>query len=131
MESNRKRRGFIKGKLMPFYRTAKPTVQFNSKVNPNQSYPSSSFGYMAPQDYVIAQPKPRVSFIVPDNNRDKLGNLDNPFGVAGDESVDLKAAIYISSVQERFKLEGNNSERLKYQDQHAVETCINIKMLNE
>ncbi|KAJ4729483.1 Dynein heavy chain 1, axonemal [Melia azedarach] len=115
MEANRKRRGFIKGKLMPFYRVASkssPTVQYSSKVKPNQSSPAA-----ASVGYVIAQPKPKVSFIVPthdnnnnnnNNNRDKLSQLEKLYGVVGDESVDSKAASYISSVQERFKLERVN-----------------------
>ncbi|PON95398.1 hypothetical protein TorRG33x02_089200 [Trema orientale] len=125
MESNRKRRGFMKGKLMPFYRAAKPnssttttTVQYTSKVKPSQSSPSAaSVGFLVHQDYVIAQPKPKISFILPPESRDSVVQLDNLYGVAVDESVDSKAASYISSVQERFKLERVNSERMiKCQD---------------
>ncbi|XWS32625.1 hypothetical protein CRYUN_Cryun22dG0006400 [Craigia yunnanensis] len=107
MESNRKGRGFIKGKLTPFYRAAKPTpaMQYTTKVKPNQgSSTTASVSFRLNQDYMISQPK-QVSFIVPaDKNRENLSQIDN-FGVAGDESVDLKATTYISSVQERFKLE--------------------------
>lgn len=129
MESNRKRRGFMKGKLMPLYRAAKPnntsssstttttTVQYTSKVKPSQSSPSAaSVGYLAHQDYAIAHPKPKVSFILPAENRDSLVQLENLYGVAVDESVDSKAATYISTVQERFKLERVNSERVKCSD---------------
>ncbi|KAK3183830.1 hypothetical protein Dsin_031116 [Dipteronia sinensis] len=131
MESSRKRRvsGFVKGKLMPLYRVAKPssaTMQYStsSKVKPSQSSSATaSVGYVVHhQDYLISQPKAqKVSFIVPDNNnvnnRDKyLSQFETIFGVAGDggdECVDIKAASYISSVQERFKLERLNSERMK------------------
>ncbi|KAG6716238.1 hypothetical protein I3842_04G038700 [Carya illinoinensis] len=97
MEANRKRRGFVKGKLMPFHGSAtKPssTVQYiSSKVKLNQSSPSTA---------------------------DPLGFLckyENLYGsLAADESVDTKAATYISSVRERFKLERMNSERKKSQD---------------
>ncbi|XVE67675.1 hypothetical protein DITRI_Ditri09bG0007200 [Diplodiscus trichospermus] len=120
MESNRKRRGFIKEKLTPFYRAAKPTpaMQYSTKVKPNQaSSTTASFSFRVHQD-MVPQPK-QVSFIVPaDKNRENLSQIENFFGVAGDESVDIKAATYISSVQERFKLEPNNSERMMLQETH-------------
>lgn len=96
MEANRKLRGYVKGKLMSFYRTAKPssTVQ----------YTTASIKFQVQQDNcVFAQPKQKVSFIVQDNNRDLMTSYDNIYGVPGDESVDMKAASYISSAQERFK----------------------------
>ena len=96
MEANRKLRGYVKGKLMSFYRTAKPssTVQ----------YTTSSIKFQVQQDnWVFAQPKQKVSFIVQDNNRDLMTSYDNIYGVPGDERVDMKAASYISSAQERFK----------------------------
>ncbi|XP_050233960.1 uncharacterized protein LOC126682351 [Mercurialis annua] len=138
MDSSRKRRGFIKGKLMPFYRSSKPTSttttnvvnQYSSKViKPSQSN-SASATYIVHhhhhhhhhQDYnIVAPPKQKVSFIVPaaadhqKNRADKLlSQLDKLYGM--DESVDLKTATYISSVQERFKLERSNSERVKVED---------------
>lgn len=119
MESNRKRRGFMKGKMMnPLYRAAKPSsaVQYSSKIKPSQSCPSTaSVGFLVNQDYAFTPPKQqKVSFILPDN----IGQFDNPFGVAADDSIDLKAARYISDVRERFKLERVNSERNKYQEKH-------------
>ncbi|EEF50884.1 uncharacterized protein LOC8271432 [Ricinus communis] len=129
MESNRKRRvGFMKGKLMPFYRSPKPTTtnvnQYSSKViKPSQS--SSTYNVVHHhhhhQDYIIAPPKQKVSFVVPaaaENNRaDKLlSQLDKLYGISVDESVDVRTATYISSVQERFKLERSNSERVKFED---------------
>ena len=121
MESNRKQRGFVKGKLTPFYRAATPApaMQYTTKVKPNQgSSTTASVSFRVNQDYMISHLK-RVSFIVPaDKNRENLSQIDNFFGVAGDESVDLKATTYISSVQERFKLERNNSERIKLQETH-------------
>ncbi|KAJ9135510.1 hypothetical protein P3X46_032688 [Hevea brasiliensis] len=126
MESNRKRRGFMKGKLMPFYRSPKPSspnLQYTSSkvIKPSQSSPSTpSVGFFVHQDYIIAPPKQnKVSFIIPpapDSNRDKLTPFDKVYGVPGDESVDIKAASYISSVQERFKLERSNSERIKHEN---------------
>lgn len=134
MESNRKRRGFVKGKLMPFYRAAKPSttsMQYSSmamassKVKPNQASPNSAaysvgFTFHQHQDYVIAaQPKQKVSFIVPAADHssqlkqqfDHKHNHNGLYGGAAaavDESVDMKAATYILSVQERFKLEINS-----------------------
>ncbi|GLT57180.1 hypothetical protein SLA2020_301680 [Shorea laevis] len=123
MESNRKRRGFIKGKLMPFYKatpkSAPPTVRYSNNVKPPSH---ASTAYLVQQDYLqIPQPK-KVSFMVPaaaaDNaNWDMLSQFDKLSGVAAaDESVDAKATTYIFSVQERFKLERINSERVKFQD---------------
>ncbi|MBA0697717.1 hypothetical protein Goari_021245, partial [Gossypium aridum] len=100
MEFNSKRRGFFKGKLTPFYRAVKgvPTRQYSSKVKPNQgSSTSASISFRVQQDYMISQPK-QISYIVPgDKNRENLSQIDNFFGVTGDESVDIKAATYISS----------------------------------
>jgi hypothetical protein len=121
MESNRKRKGFTKGKLMLFYCSSpKPSsnVQYSSKVKPSQTSPTTaSVGYVN-HDYMIAPQKQKVSFIVPaaDNHRDKLSQFDKFFGVVGDVSVDTKATSYISSVQERFKLERINSERKQLED---------------
>ncbi|KAJ0112874.1 hypothetical protein Patl1_03053 [Pistacia atlantica] len=109
MESNRKRRGFIKGKLMPLYRVGRSSsnVQCSSKVM-KPSQPSAATA--SHQDYVVAQPQPqpKVSFIVQADNNREVNHFDNLFG---DEMVDDKAASYISSVQERFKLERSNSTK--------------------
>ncbi|GKV40611.1 hypothetical protein SLEP1_g48231 [Rubroshorea leprosula] len=114
MESNRKLRGFIKGKLMPFYKatpkSAPPTVPYSNNVKPPSH---SSTAYLVQQDYLqIPQPK-KMSFVVPaaaaDNaNWDMFSQFDKlSGGAAADESVDAKATTYISSVQERFKLRTN------------------------
>lgn len=115
----------MKGKLMPFYRSPKSSssnLQYTSKViKPSQASPSApSVGFYVHQDYIIAPPKQnKVSFIIappPDGNRERLAQFDKVYGLPGDESVDIKAASYISSVQERFKLERSNSERIKHED---------------
>ncbi|KAE8661639.1 hypothetical protein F3Y22_tig00113725pilonHSYRG01599 [Hibiscus syriacus] len=120
MESDRKHQGFFKGKLTLFYRAVKAAPaakQYTGKVKPNQgSSATSSISFQVHRDYMISQPK-RFSFIVPaDKNRENLSQINNFFGVAADESIDIKAATYISSVQERFKHERNNSERIKLQE---------------
>lgn len=53
--------------------------------------------------------------MVADNGRDIVRRLEEIYG-DGDEHVDTKASIYISAVQERFKLERVNSERINFQD---------------
>ncbi|KAG5226792.1 DNA double-strand break repair ATPase [Salix suchowensis] len=110
MESSRKRKGFMKGKLMLLYRSSSnpsSNVQsYSSKVKPSQnSQTTASVGY--------------VSFILPasdDNRRDKLSHFDKFFGVVGDARIDNKASSYIASVQERFKLERVNSDRKQLED---------------
>jgi hypothetical protein len=111
MEAIRKRRGFLKGKLMSFHRSAaaKPSsaVQYTSKVKPSQSSPSA-----ASVEFML-QPKQKVSYVVPADS----SHYENLYGVAADDAIDMKAGVFISSVQERFKLERVNSERVnKCQD---------------
>ncbi|KAK3039083.1 hypothetical protein RJ639_028829 [Escallonia herrerae] len=148
MEANRKRKGFMKAKLvMSFYRATKPTstqlpyTTTGKVVKPSQSGANSG-GFIAnPHDHLVPQPKQkvalstssvgfiinqdqvtpqapkqaRVSFALPYDShnvgRDSYGKFDNPYGIAGDEGVDMKAATYISCVQERFRLERMNSEQ--------------------
>ncbi|KAI4387907.1 hypothetical protein MLD38_000293 [Melastoma candidum] len=108
MDSNRKRRGFIKGKLAaPFYKTSKSvsTASYLTKAAPTVH-----------QDHLTLTPhhqqKHKLSFMIPDKGVDTtLVHYDMLFGTAGDEAVDMKAAKYISTVQERFKLERVNSGR--------------------
>ncbi|XP_057722461.1 uncharacterized protein LOC130936413 [Arachis stenosperma] len=127
MEANRKRtnRGFLKGKLAPFYKsqTTKSFPTTTTKVNkPNHSSPSSSLSSSSPssfgvvhhhQDYAVSQakPNPKVSIIVADGRGggDLMSRLEEFYGVPADESVDIKAKIYISMVQERLSLERVNS----------------------
>lgn len=74
------------------------------------------------QDQVFPQPMPKVAFVVAERNRDSYGKLENFYGggAAEDEAVDAKAARYISSVQERFRLERVNSERkTNYEEIHV------------
>ncbi|WOH04993.1 hypothetical protein DCAR_0624405 [Daucus carota subsp. sativus] len=128
MESNGKlRKGIMKAKLtMSFYRAAKPSPLPYSTSKPklynnnmevaNQIIPdqpkqniapstASTVGYIVNQDQAHTQPK-QVSFAIPSDTdtRDSYRKkYDNP--------IDVRAASYISCVQERFKLERLNSER--------------------
>ncbi|RZC59766.1 hypothetical protein C5167_021946 [Papaver somniferum] len=110
MDSNRKRRGFIKGRIiLSLYRTSpKPTTastfQFSSKVKPTNI--SSEKEFVVPQ----ASSNKKVAFLTTDNI------VRDSYVGAGDNNVDMKASNYISYVQERFKLERVDSERRKYQD---------------
>ncbi|TKY63046.1 hypothetical protein E2542_SST12911 [Spatholobus suberectus] len=102
MEAYRKgTRGSLKGKLVPFYRTPKPasTVQY-TKPNHYSSSPAS-VGFVVHEDYATTKRNPKVSIVVADNG----SNLDELYGHPGDESVDIKAEIYITTIQKRFMLE--------------------------
>ncbi|KAL7190204.1 hypothetical protein ACSBR2_022478 [Camellia fascicularis] len=119
--SNRARKGFTKGKLvMSFYRAAKPqstssTVQYNNSSNSNS-------GVVINHDkYVAAQPRlhkvSEISALDDSSYTTTTFENNHHYGVvAGDESVDLKAASYISYVQERFRLDWVNSERKMTQE---------------
>ncbi|MCL7028562.1 hypothetical protein MKW94_013981 [Papaver nudicaule] len=105
---NRKRRGFIKGRIiLSLYRTSAPkptasTFQFSTQVKP--SYENE---FVVPQ---ASSNKKVLSFLKTDNI------VRDSYVGAGDNNVDMKASNYISYVQERFKLERVDSERRKYQD---------------
>lgn len=134
MDSNRtKRRSFSKSKLIKsIYRAAKPSAAaaqqpYSTKLPPKATAANSSpappgaaagsaVGFIIMnQEQIFPQPTPKVAFVVADRNR---GLLENFYGgaAAEDEGVDAKAAKYISSVQERFRLERVNSERKNFQD---------------
>ncbi|KAL2529204.1 Uncharacterized protein Fot_21805 [Forsythia ovata] len=129
MESNRKRRGFIKPKMITsLYQTKKkiavPAAPTGFIVNSEQVFPqqmhqtkqaappsATSVGFIVNQDQVFPQQMQKVSIVIADGSRNSNRKLDNFYGVAGDDGVDAEAAKYISSVQERFRLEHVNSER--------------------
>ncbi|KAK4272201.1 hypothetical protein QN277_020788 [Acacia crassicarpa] len=116
MEFTRKRsRELLKGTLMGLHRGNKPSSTSNKTKQSLASLSSGTVGYVAHQDCVMAQTKPKVSTMVADNKRgDSVAQLDDVYGVVADESVDAKADLYISRVQERFKLERLNSERFNF-----------------
>ncbi|KAL5717503.1 hypothetical protein ACHQM5_010491 [Ranunculus cassubicifolius] len=135
---------FTNGKLvMSFYRApSKPNPSFHyttSKVKP--SPPPSSVGYTSigylvdqefsvpssnkkvsfaksepsrDQEYMVASSNKKVSYMKAEGPRDTKGYLD--YSSYGDELVDIKAASYISHVQERFRLERAASERRNNKD---------------
>lgn len=109
METNRKRsRGFLKGKLAPFYRAPKPSeYSTTTNVKPNHASPSPvSVGYVLHQ-HQETQRSPKV-IVVSDKCHSSYYGLPPP-----DEGVDAKAELYISMVQQRFMLERLNAEALQ------------------
>lgn len=132
MDSNRtKRRSFSKPKLIikSLYRAAKPSTAANSaatpyevgvtnqptKPKPAPSPSSAAVGFIiVNQEQVFPQPAPKLSYVMAERNRGRMENFYG--GAVDDEGVDAKAAKYISTVQERFRLERVNSERKNYQD---------------
>ncbi|KAL4026265.1 hypothetical protein IC575_014693 [Cucumis melo] len=78
MEANkRKLRGFMKGKLMPFYK------QYNGSKTKQTGLDNPSRDTTA--------------------TRGSLSQSDHSYGIVADEGVDVKAANYISSTLARFK----------------------------
>lgn len=140
METNRKRKGFMKGKLvMSIYKATNPGAAYNNNnnntkvmkptikplpptmvVQARQKAPHH-VEFIVKQDQIAPQPKQKVSFLLP---ADDGGGIihDNLYGgVAGDEMVDSKATTYISSVRERLiRLHRINSEHnmKKLQEMH-------------
>lgn len=117
MDSQHRRRGFIKGmRLFSFSRASKSCsgVQYTSRMKP--SYQSSAS--VPPITYLVdhkdTKPKgrPKVSLFVPEyHDSSSFNELESYLSSAGDENVNMKAASYISTVREKFKLERMNSER--------------------
>ncbi|VVA96009.1 unnamed protein product [Arabis nemorensis] len=123
MEMNRRRtRGFKIAKLMPFCKAGKPPTPSHDLYN-NVYYTSSTTTSYAPQpdsnNYVTSTNTPlppKVSFLLQSSVAPKGKDMEKKLsmmaeklsgrGINGvDESVDARAASYISSVRERFKLD--------------------------
>ncbi|KAL4192385.1 hypothetical protein AMTRI_Chr06g194050 [Amborella trichopoda] len=124
MESNRKPRGFIKGKLvMSLHRASKPTspVQNSNKVNP--SPPTTSVQFVIDKKSTIPQIAQKKTIDAKANEVGRFNSFESNTIVSGggngEESVDKRAEVYISYVQERFRLERVESDRRKFQDMHA------------
>ncbi|CAJ1788200.1 unnamed protein product [Sphenostylis stenocarpa] len=103
-------RGSFKGKL-PFYRNNAPkpssTIQYKATdIKPNHyTSPPATLGFVVPQDFATTKRDPKVRIKVADS----CSNLDELYGLPGDESVDKKAEIYIAKVQKRLMLERLNA----------------------
>ncbi|GMH23872.1 hypothetical protein Nepgr_025715 [Nepenthes gracilis] len=110
MDSNNKRRGFVKPKLMSSISRA--ANHFTSKVvrAPNRS--SSSVSYIANLD-MAPQPVYTASTVIFSDgglvHDDNTGQLGEYFGAIADDRIDMKAASYINCVRERFRIEQTQS----------------------
>ncbi|KAL3344731.1 hypothetical protein AABB24_023929 [Solanum stoloniferum] len=99
----------IKQKLVPY--------NPNSTTFSSSSTTSAAVDFILNQEQVTVPQKPKTSFYVPPGQSTHDREYSNSSTATtyyakttlDNESIDLKAASYISSVQERFRLE--NSER--------------------
>ncbi|KAM3250728.1 hypothetical protein P3S67_023152 [Capsicum chacoense] len=116
--------------------------------NPNSTTASSlsssstaTVDFILNQDQVSIPQKPKISFYIPpvaenttdqqeySNSTKSSGTTSTTYNYAkmlDNECVDLKAANYISSVQERFKLERINSERKAHYFSHSNEEVLQL-----
>uniref|UniRef100_A0A803KWL8 Uncharacterized protein n=1 Tax=Chenopodium quinoa TaxID=63459 RepID=A0A803KWL8_CHEQI len=115
MDSQQNRKGFIKGKLFSFTRASKSSQNVhysNNRMRPNLSSASvPSITYLVDHQDFNSQPRQKVSLFVPEYTYKSVNEFESYFSTVDDENVNMKAASYISSVRERFKLERINSER--------------------
>ncbi|CAL1358406.1 unnamed protein product [Linum trigynum] len=132
METNgRKRKGFMKNKLMPFYKSpasANPPPSQQPNPRNNVQYYSQSTTTttttISPSSAVLL-PHNTVSFQaaavevkLPRRQQQQVDHCPSKFfGVVGDCRIDTKASTYISAVQERFKLERLDPDRVVIIDQ--------------
>ncbi|KAF7130536.1 hypothetical protein RHSIM_Rhsim10G0005300 [Rhododendron simsii] len=123
MEGSRKLEGFSGRKLVDplYYPTAvnysaskapkpsssTPSASSSSATTPAAAEAAASVVFIVNHDYVTPQPKQTVLLspkeISGGRGRDWWSSYSG--GVATHRNVDLKAASYIASVQERFRLE--------------------------
>lgn len=111
MEANRRHRGFKGKMMMPLYRAPKPSiVQVSSKVKPTpSSLSTASLCYVGEDEVLNPAAKQKASSVKKEGGDFSVGGA-----VGGEDSIDKRAAAYISCVQERFKLELIDCERRKY-----------------
>lgn len=121
MEGSRKSEGFLKRKLLKpiLYPAAINSSAKNAVIKPSTSstgppaaastWAAASVGFVVNHDYVTPQQKQTVLLFPQQESggRDVSYHKVESFynGVDADDSVDLKAAYYISCVQARFRLE--------------------------
>lgn len=88
----------------------------NSVIASSASFSSDAVGFIVNQEQAAPPLKPKVSYYIPPqstvgSNGSTTGRGNYYGKIDTDETVDLKAANYITSVRERFKLERLHSER--------------------
>lgn len=107
MDSRCRARGLVKGMLGPLHGEAMACSRGSRKAKPAPSNSSSCSCHVSfmvhHQEKPMAQSNHRV---VHDAMNVHEASFLNSYGIAVDEHIDRKAANYISSVQERFRLEG-------------------------
>lgn len=99
-------------KLSKRLRRAKQAISFNRKSSNNSSSTSTKIIPDHAKQKITCSSTAKVGFVIPDiisTGRDSCWKFDSQvYGVVdhdhGDESVDMKAATYISGVRERFRL---------------------------
>ncbi|KAK2662361.1 hypothetical protein Ddye_000935, partial [Dipteronia dyeriana] len=107
MESKQKARGYIKGNklVMAFHQAGKQITSSSvAAVQYSNSQSASSVGLYADhppkQKHAYAQYSSYITCDDLGNNSSSFGLVDNLYSY--DQSIDAKAASYISGVQERF-----------------------------
>lgn len=107
-------------------------VPYNPSSTIASSFSSTAVDFILNQEQVTIPQNPKVSFYFPqdENSIDRdFKSSSTTYNYAGkldNESVDLKAANYISSVQERFRLERINSERKTHYFSHSHEEVLQL-----
>ncbi|KAF9606826.1 hypothetical protein IFM89_029283 [Coptis chinensis] len=120
MESNGMLRGFVKG--MSFTKSSKPSsiMKKCSDVKPSAiSSNASATSFHFDKEFAIPPPVHKISHVKSsDSEHDSIG-VDN-YGSHGaglataDETVDRRAAAYISNVRERFRQEKVDSDQIAF-----------------
>ncbi|KAL0903680.1 hypothetical protein M5K25_028078 [Dendrobium thyrsiflorum] len=122
MEANRLRRGMKAKPGMSFYRATKPSsIAYSSKVKPPPSSSMASLSFVAEENIGFNQNtllNKKASMMAKMEEGDRVSNQISSFG-GGNlsselESVDNRAATYISYVQERFRMEEMEYDKKNY-----------------
>lgn len=98
MDSRCRARGLVKGMLGPLHGEAMAGSRKTTTSTSNASSCSSHVSFMVHHQERAVHDQTM--------NNVHEANFWNLYGVVVDEHIDWKATMYISSVQERFKLEG-------------------------
>ncbi|CAN6464728.1 unnamed protein product [Victoria cruziana] len=117
MESNRKRKGFIRSKLvMTLYRAARPPAlkPVSGKVNPDPFPSHASVDYIVEGKCTASTATKQRATETKKKGEEAVeagAHANDGANGGGEDSVDKKAALYISRVQERIRLQRAESER--------------------
>ncbi|KAF5187088.1 hypothetical protein FRX31_023326 [Thalictrum thalictroides] len=106
MEPCVKLSGLIKG--ISFNKSSKSSSSMKAKPSTSSSNASAATSFHFEKEFAIPPPMHKVSLVKSGGGCDLTGLVDDRHG---DETVDVRAASYISYVRERFKLERVKSNR--------------------